>query len=67
MELGAGVSNVASAAKLGDCAAAEIVLDDKGAAVTPEARQLAKAQFVQWGCKVGASKKSPPVPVMLPA
>ena len=52
------------AAKLGDCAAAEMVLDDKSATVTPEARQLAHAQFTQWSCKPGASKKSPPVPVM---
>ncbi|HWE44682.1 MAG TPA: hypothetical protein VG407_01530 [Caulobacteraceae bacterium] len=51
-----------TAAKLGDCAAAETVLDDK--TVTPEARQLAKAQFTQWACKLGASTKSPPVPVM---
>ncbi|HEY3814036.1 MAG TPA: hypothetical protein VGL66_12495 [Caulobacteraceae bacterium] len=53
-----------TAAKLGDCAAAEMVLDDKSKAITPEAKQLAKAQFTQWACKPGASKKSPPVPVM---
>ena len=53
-----------TAAKLGDCAAAETVLDDKSKAITPEARQLARAQFVQWACKPGASTKSPPVPVM---
>ncbi len=49
-----------TAAKLGDCAAAEMVLDDKSKAVAPEARQLARAQFVQWACKPGASTKSPP-------
>jgi hypothetical protein len=53
-----------TAAKLGDCAAAETVLDDKSKAITPEAKQLARAQFTQWGCKPGASKTSPPVPVM---
>jgi hypothetical protein len=53
-----------AAAKLGDCAAAEMVLDDKSKAITPEAKQLAKAQFTQWACKPGASKKSPAVPVM---
>ena len=53
-----------TAARLGDCAAAEVVLNDKSKAVTPEARKLARAQFTQWACKPGASTKSPPVPVM---
>ena len=53
-----------TAAKLGDCAAAETVLNDKSAGITPEARQMAQAQFTQWACKPGASTKSPPVPVM---
>jgi hypothetical protein len=53
-----------TAAKLGDCAAAETVLDDKSKAITPEARKLAQAQFMQWACKPGASKTSPPVPAM---
>jgi hypothetical protein len=53
-----------TAAKLGDCGAAETVLNGKSADITAEARALAKAQFKEWACKPGASTKSPPVPVM---